>query len=271
MRCDDAVELITGLVDNEVSTQERAAIEAHLSECETCALSYEQERELKLQIRLAAGQAVAPEALRRSLERELTDLQPRRIKRPASFLPRWVAMPALRPVFAVALVIVIFAPLYYLLRPAHDIALEALATHQEINTSQKYQSSPPIADMTALKTELVAAVGGEFEPMGFDLSMMQLYPVAGFVRKINNRDVIVTVYQGKGPGITCFTFLGTEADAPGGALSFHDPGKKINFYSFSSNGTNGVMHREGNVICIMVSEMPAGDLLALVRAKARHA
>jgi hypothetical protein len=271
MRCDDAVELITGLVDNEVSTQERAAIEAHLRECEACTLRYEQEKGLKVQIRLAAGRVVTPEALRRSLGHELLDSQPRRITRPASVLPRWVAMPVLRPVFAVALLIVIFAPLYYLLRPAHDIALEALTMHQEIDTSQKYQSRLPIADMTALKTELVAAVGGQFEPMSFDLSMMQLYPVAGFVRKINNRDVIVTVYQGKGPGITCFTFLGTEADAPGGAQLFHDPDKKINFYSFSSIGTNGVMHREGNVICIMVSEMPTGDLLALVRAKARHA
>jgi len=38
----------------------------------------------------------------------------------------------------------------------------------------------------------------------------------------------------------------------------------------ANNGLNAVLHREGNVICILLSEMSAGDLLALVRAKARR-
>jgi hypothetical protein len=30
------------------------------------------------------------------------------------------------------------------------------------------------------------------------------------------------------------------------------------------------MHREGELICIMVSKMPAANLLAMMRDKARH-
>jgi hypothetical protein len=121
-----------------------------------------------------------------------------------------------------------------------------------------------------LKRQLVHAVGGRFAPMGFDLSVMKLYPVAGYVEKIDGRDVMVTVYQGAGPTVTCFTFLGTESDAPPDATVFFDESKKINFYSFASGDFHAVMHRENEVICILVSKMPPAELLGLVRAQARH-
>jgi predicted anti-sigma-YlaC factor YlaD len=40
MKCEEAAELITALVDNEVSALERAAIEAHLKNCSSCELLY---------------------------------------------------------------------------------------------------------------------------------------------------------------------------------------------------------------------------------------
>jgi hypothetical protein len=80
----------------------------------------------------------------------------------------------------------------------------------------------------------------------------------------------VTVYQGQGPTVTCFTFLGSESDAPPAAAVFFDAVKKINFYSYGEGDVQAVMHAEGGVICIMVSKMPASDLLAMMRDKARH-
>jgi hypothetical protein len=91
------------------------------------------------------------------------------------------------------------------------------------------------------------------------------------VRKIDGRDVLVTVYQGAGPAVTCFTFIGEEEDAPAGADKFYDPDMRISFYSFSRDGINGLLHREGEVVCLLASRMPAADLLAIIRGKTAHA
>jgi hypothetical protein len=101
--------------------------------------------------------------------------------------------------------------------------------------------------------------------------MMKLYPVSGFVQRVGDREVLVTVYQGDGPAVTCFTFLGSEADAPDGAERFYDADMRVNFYAFARGGVNGLLHPEGEVICLLVSKMPAADLRAIIRGKSAHA
>ncbi|MGZ8444475.1 MAG: hypothetical protein ACXWXZ_13840, partial [Candidatus Binatia bacterium] len=126
-------------------------------------------------------------------------------------------------------------------------------------------------DANRLRQELARAVGGRFAPIVFDLSMMKLYPVSGFVQKLGDRELLVTVYQGAGPPITCFTLLGSEADAPERAERFYDADTKLNFFSFSQDGINAVLHKEGDIICILVSKMSPADILALLRGKSAHA
>ena len=89
------------------------------------------------------------------------------------------------------------------------------------------------------------------------------------MQEVAGRKIIVALYEGTAPSLTCYTFLGTERDVPKGATLFADPEKKINFYTFSHQGVNGVMHREGELICILVSEIPLAELLALARSKAQ--
>jgi len=105
--------------------------------------------------------------------------------------------------------------------------------------------------------------------MGYDFSAMNLEPVAGAIREIQGRKILVAIYQGQGGTLFCYTFLGSETDAPQAAARFFDADKKINFYAFSQAGMNAVLHREGDVICILASEMPMEELLALARSKAR--
>jgi RNA polymerase sigma factor (sigma-70 family) len=71
-------------------------------------------------------------------------------------------------------------------------------------------------------------------------------------------------------------WAGRPAENPGshillsaecGQIFGHD--KKMNFYAFCREAVNAVLHREGDVICILVSEMSMDDLLALARSKAR--
>ena len=104
--------------------------------------------------------------------------------------------------------------------------------------------------------------------MGYDLTAMNLRPVAGLVREINGRKVLVAIYQGQGGTLICYTFIGSEKDAPANAARFFDAAKKMNFYAFSRGGVNAVLHREGEIICILASAMPMDELLALAKSKA---
>lgn len=269
MQCQQAQELITAQLDNELGADEQRALEEHLQTCELCRNAYAAESRLKQQIQLARQEVTAPAALRQQVERVIAGRRAGKEEKSAGGFAAWFGLQSWRPAFA-ALLLVIGAGVYFYAKPAQpDFASATIEGHRDLlsgkTTLVRYD------DGHRLRQELTRAVGGRFAPVAFDLSMMKLHPVSGFVQKIAGRDVLVTVYQGDGPAITCFTFLGSESDAPGGAERFYDADMKVNFYSFNRDGINAVMHREDNIICILVSKMAPADLLALLRGKSAHA
>ena len=269
MRCDEAQELITARVDNELGADERAVIDAHLQSCADCARAYEQEQFLKRQVHLTARGVSAPAALRQRLERRSAAVPAVENDSPQRRIASWFEFSGWRRALVAALLLVIVGWFIFTQQRAENLGVAALETHRSILSGKTdlIRSGNP----AALRRELARAVGDRFQPVAFDLSMMQLYPVTGFVQNIAGRDVLVTVYQGAGPTITCFTFLGTESDAPEGAEKFYDADMRVNFYSFSRAGVNGILHRESGVICVLVSKMAPADLLALLRGNSAHA
>lgn len=268
MRCDEAQELITALVDNELSAPERSSIESHLKDCPKCQMIYEEELTLKRELHVAGTRMSAPADLRRKL---LADerLFPQPFESPGGWERLLSPLrSALRPAFVLALLVLLALPALHLMQPKEQsVSLSALETHGKI--LQGAISFVRAESQEAVKEHLEQSVSGTFAPMGYDFSMMQLKAVGGRVHGIDGRKVLVTIYEGAFPSLTCYTFLGTEEDAPAGALLLFDPEKKINFYTFSRGGINGVLHREGKLICILVSKAPMEQLLALARAKAR--
>ncbi|MFQ5683279.1 MAG: zf-HC2 domain-containing protein [Candidatus Binatia bacterium] len=268
LRCDDTQELITGLVDNELSNQERLSIEGHLRNCSKCRFIYGQEQTLKKEIRLVGANVRAPVALRDKIMADLRIVPARpdsaigwkRIFQPTG--------PLFRPAWVMVLLLLLALPLLYLMRsPGQPLSTAVLETHQAILGGTlsfvRAESRQEIAK------QLSEAVGGRFAPMKYDMSNVNLQAAGGIVREIEGRKVLVVVYEGKAPSLTCYTFLGTEGDAPTNANVVFDREKKMNFYTFSHAKVNGVLHREGKVICILVSKMPMADLLAVARAKAQ--
>lgn len=71
MRCGEMQELITALVDNELSDQDRSVVESHLKDCPTCRSVFERQEALKRAIRLAGASRITPANLRRQI---LSDL-----------------------------------------------------------------------------------------------------------------------------------------------------------------------------------------------------
>jgi anti-sigma factor RsiW len=265
MTCEEAQELITALVDRELLDPERGSLESHLQQCPGCRFAVEEEQFLKQTIRGRADRMRAPSALR---DRILSD---RRIF-PDKSRARWhdylSPMSRLaRPALAAALLLVIALPAFFLLKPTGEpIAAAALQTYDLFAKGElpvrRAESPDEIVE------QLTREVGGHFHPMGYDLTAMHLRPVAGLVREIQGRKILVAIYQGTGGTLFCYTFFGSEKDAPPDSAKFFDPVKKMNFYSFSRGGLNAVLHREGEIICILAAEIPMDELLALARSKA---
>jgi hypothetical protein len=175
----------------------------------------------------------------------------------------------LQPAFVVAVLMLFIVPaLYFTRMTAPPISLMVVETYGKIQRGEMQLVSSPNPEK--LKEQLVQAVGGAFAPMGYDFSMINLKPTGALVGELAGRKMIAVVYQGKGPSLICYTFLGTEKDAPASAGAFLDHEKNLRFYIFTVDAINAVMHREGDTICILASTMPAHELLALARAKARH-
>lgn len=267
MTCEEAQELITALVDNELLAAERSSIEDHFRVCRNCAFAYEQELALKREVRLAAPSLRAPAYLR---ERILSDWRafPERAEWRRGWRDLWPATGTfLRPALALALLVLLILPILYLMRPAEPIPLAALETHKKIvEGSVSFVKSK---DQEGMRERLSRFVEGQFRPMEHHLSVANFKAAGWLVKEVRGRTVLVAIYEKNGALLSCHTFFGTEeAGIPTNAAVFFDPGKGIILYAFSSGRINGVMQREGEATCVLVSEMPMKDLLALARSKA---
>jgi anti-sigma factor (TIGR02949 family) len=265
VNCEQTRDLITAFVDNEVSETERASVDDHLRECAKCRRAYDHERALKREIHKIGISMTAPADLKRKI---LADhgVAPRK----GEFFTAWGNTPAFtifrKPAFGLAAVLVaLLAVAYLLIQPnSQPTSIAALEIQEKIARGEL--SLRRVTNQSDLRDWQTRAVNGEFAPMAYDFSAIGLQPVGGLVHDIDGRKALVTVYSGEGQSITCFTFLSKEEDAPNDAKVFFDQARNVRFYAFSRNGYNAVLHREGNVICLLASKMPAQELLAVARA-----
>jgi Putative zinc-finger len=268
MTCGDAQELITALVDQDLDAADRLVVEAHLKECSGCRLAFEEQRALKQKIRAAGERIHAPAQLR---DKIFSDR--RTFPTNTDLAQKWFGYlapraPVLRAAMAVALLMPLILPVYYWWnKSSQPMVLTALETYEQFERGELLVQQRSTAD--EIVRELTDAVGARFHPMGYDLTAMNLHPVAGLVREIDGRKILVAIYHGQGGLLLCYTFLGSEEDAPANAARFFDAEKKMTFYAFSRGKINAVLHRERDVICILASEMNMDELLTLTRTKAK--
>lgn len=267
MKCEEAQELITGLVDGELSTQESALITTHFGECAECPKSYSREHTLKRLLKNAAMSIHAPSELRGKILRER-----RRQARGARLSELWEVLQPVRAVAvqAALLVVLLAVPFltarYWRASPHFPIIPGMFQSYRQITGGEIIPTK--MNDLAELKDQLTQLVDGQFAPMAYDFSTMNIRLVGGMVQEIANRKVLVAVYQGNDLTIVCYTFLGSEGDAPEIAEMLFDAEKGMSFYQFFYTQTNAVMHREGTINCVLMSQIPMPDLLKLARAKA---
>ena len=269
MKCEQAEELISTLADNELSDPQRSSIEDHLKDCPRCQRAYEWHRSLNSEIRTVSASVVAPDDLRRRILSDQRTMPKQAESSNAGSKLILRLQPFLRPAFASALLIILVISVLFLMpRPSQPISLTAQQIRAKIDRGEV--SLREATNTDELHDWLRRAVDGKFGPLGYDFSPLGLKPIGGTVQEVKGRQILVAFFRGNGLSITCFTFLGTEEDAPKNAAVFFDPETKIRFYSFSRDGFHAVLHREDNVICMLVSNMPPEELLSLVRNSSPH-
>ena len=269
MKCEQAEELISALIDDEVSDPERSSIEGHLKDCPKCQRTYDWGRGLNREIRTVSASVVAPVDFRQRIlsDQRTTTKEAESSKGRSKLILR--LQPLLRPAFASALLVILVISIFFLRQsPSQPLSLAALQIRAKIVKGEV--SLREATDTDELHTWLRRAVNGRFGPLGYDFSPLGVKPIGATVQEVEGRQILVAVFRGNGLSIMCFTFLGTEEDAPKNATVFFDPETRIRFYSFSRNGINAVLHRENNIICMLTSNMPPEELLAVVRSQSPH-
>jgi len=260
MLCEDSRELITGFIDNELSTPERALLEQHLEDCSKCLDAVSRERQMKVRTREAGQHITAPTDLHAALDRQYS----------VQGEGWWVAVlkgcrMSLRPLPAMALLILIVVPVVFLVMESRQaISVETLQTHEAVvsGTVPYAKSDSP----QRVAQELSQAVGGRFVPPAYDLGKFGLHTAGGFRQQVEGRDILVTVYKGSIKPLTCHTFLGDESDIPAGARLVSDPLDDRKYFAFSEGAINGVLQRYGDQVCVLVSEMPMDELIRIARS-----
>jgi anti-sigma factor RsiW len=252
-------EWIDDLVSGELSEERQAELDAHLSQCESCRAELDALRALRGATRRLAGAPEPPAALEEAVRSTLAASDE---ERPVTPRPGRRAGPWL----AVAAVLVLFlAGAWWLRAPAVDdlpaAALESYRLHRD--------GRLPHAIVTADETVLEGFFQRQlpFPARVIDLRMMDFGLAGGRVHELLGRPTALYAYRGPaGRVVLCQMLPGTLEELPSPDETHQHRG--FTFQVYRRGGLTAVFWREGEVLCVLVSDMPAPELLALAREKA---
>ena len=251
-------EQIDDLVTGELPDERREELERHLASCEECQAELDALQALRGATRRLADTAGPPavleEAVRSRLDREdRSPAAPRRVPQAGP----WLA--------AAAAVILVVAGAWWLRAPGEDdlpaAAVESYRLH--------HAGELPHAIETAEEAVLEGFFGGQldFPARVIDLRMMEYTLVGGRVHELQGRKSALYAYHGPdGRVVLCQMLPGTLAELPPPDQVHEERG--FTFQLYEREGATAVFWLEGEVLCVLVADMPAPELLALAREKA---
>jgi anti-sigma factor RsiW len=254
---------IQDLLDGRLDGSERARVEQHLEACAEC----RRERQGLARVKSAAATAlkakdVPPELAAETvaaLDREDRAEEPRRPE--AVLAGRW------RPAAVLALAAALAAIAFLLVREEKSLSVpDAVARDyaavRDGNLHLQIGSGKP----QALERFFVDR-GFAFETRVFDLGMMGYRLIGGRVHAVGGRPSALFVYRGEQNKIlVCQMFERSAWDLPRGAEVRRHGG--ISFFVYRRDARTLVFWPEGEVLCVLASEAPTEEVVALAFAKA---
>ena len=254
------------LLDDRLSPAERAELERHLTDCSIC------QRELHILrwTKQLAAQELASVEVPAQLEKNIllaldredrTRMDRARPGPLGSFMrPGWAY--ALTAAIAAALVMV------WLLQPqTTEIPCQiahAFLEYRENRLPLEIRTS----DVKEIEDGFKAA-GVPFPTRVFDLGMMGIQALGGTVYELADRPSAFFVYRNEaGDLFACQMYLGHVSELPVEARHSIRENQGIQFYVYQERGLTMVFWQEGDVTCVLTSDVDAEEVIQLAFGKA---
>jgi len=252
------------LLDARLSDEQRALVEVHLASCEACQRELSELRFVRLALRtLSAAELDSGfnERLRAALD--LVDRESEEWKRPP--LRRVRAHGWLFAAMAVAAAVATFLFWTLVARGPAGIPAAAMSDFRAVRTGQMQLFHTAI--LPAELEQQLARDGLHFRLRVLDLSMMRWELRGGGLSDLRGRQAGLFVYRSAaGRIVVCEMFEGRLQDLPPEAKRFEHDG--ILFLVYRERDLTAVFWSEGDLLCVLVSDLPSAELQALAVAKA---
>lgn len=252
------------LLDGRLDGQARARVEEHLAACEACRRETEALRLTRQAARRAFAAEPAPQVLRQQVLQALDHVDHPELK----VRTQRIVHPRQRRRFIFAIGIaasaLLAAALYVLTRPPQVPV--AVAKDYEAYRADRIPLELRTSDPKIL-TQFFEVRGLSFRTRVLDLGMMKYRLIGGRVYSLRGKTSAFFVYEGPGKRIAiCQMFEGSVSDLPAGATIRSRGG--ISMSAYKVGGTSVVFWQEGNVVCVLASDLPMEDLIELAFLKA---
>jgi anti-sigma factor RsiW len=242
-------EELQDLLSGHLRHDQRAAVENHLLTCDQCRKELDALRWTQEQLAKLPAIEVPPELQESVLH--VLDQQKQQFR-------NWKKYAG----YAAAFVLVVLGLLYFL-RP--DLASTVVKDFGDYR-SGKLPLELHTQDEKQMEA-FFATHGIDFTTRVFDLAMMKYDLHGGRVHELAGRKSALFVYKGEGNQfLVCQMFPGIASDLPKGAILREHNG--IEFYVYERNGLTTVFWQEGEVLCVLVSDIPSEQVIQLAFAKA---
>ena len=248
------------LLDDRLDGEARARIERHLDTCPACRL----ERDTLLRLREGLREAVRATAA----PPELADRVRAALDAEDSATPmhgserRRRSRRAVLTIGAVAASAILFVVLF----DGRGSSLPSTVARD----FTRYQAGDLTLEVTSSSAEAIQAffeARVTFAPRVFDLGMMGYTLVGGRLHDLTGRPSALFVYRnGLGRALICQMFPGRTEELSG-ATELRDQ-NGIRFHIYRQNGQTLVFWQEAGVVCVLVSDLPAEDVIQLAFTKA---
>jgi anti-sigma factor RsiW len=263
MKCNELRELITAMVDNEISGKEGELLSQHLRECKNCREILEAEKELKSRLSRIFKEKKVAEELKEEISRminERTTTFPSLVVRR---FPRTLIAGISTAVLAVLLFYLV--TIYYspqklfpekLLKYGEGLIIDIKKGTAKI---EKPTSEPKELEEYFKKHDKIT-----FEVPVPDMNTEGYKLIGGGVESINSIAVAVTIYKNNGEIVLNLMFDGNGFEGAEFGEEIEKSG--MEFYVTSHHGVNCVAWWMGDELCIALSTLPQEKLIEFVMA-----
>jgi anti-sigma factor RsiW len=254
---------IQDLLDNRLDAPMRAEVEQHVEACTECRREFEALRWTKSFAAKQFAAKAAPSELRENILRALeADTGSAR----TITLGPGFQMRKLKPILAWAAALVALGILALILIPKQRTLLHVVARDFRSYQNQKLTLEQTTPDVKELE-EFFAEHGLPFTPHVYDLSAKNYRLVGGRVQYLRGQRTEWVVYRGpNNQALVCQMYVGKVSELPGGSVERGHRGKKFQIYQVK--GVTMVFWQDRKVVCVLISDIPAENVVQLAFAKA---